>query len=219
MIGTFRAVIIAGVAGLCLGLGAGWSLWGREKARVVEIAAPAVRQADSSLVLERKPDAHAKPKQIVPPGAVVERVVSVTVQPKPIIERSPDTSRTPIGTVQVVPRETPAAGTGAIAKVDTVKCPPVTVDLTLLRMKDGTHRVTASSPDGTVIGGVDVPVEAAVASLKPKVWSAGALYNPVSKTYGAFVTRDLGPVRAIAQTIQPDQGARWAVQVGAAIRW
>ena len=50
----------------------------------------------------------------------------------------------------------------------------------------------ASSPNGEILAGVDIPVEAArpVRTLR---WAAGGLWNPPDKTWGAWVQRDLGP--------------------------
>ena len=81
-----RASIVAvfGVLLFLSGVLLGWKVGqpGRH-APVQEPAAPAVRQKDGSLVLERKaatPD--LKPPHATPPGGVVERVVSVKVQPR-----------------------------------------------------------------------------------------------------------------------------------------
>lgn len=213
----WKTLVGAFVLGLAGGVGLEWELW-RPTTAPREIAAPEVRQKDASLVLARAPDAHAKPKQLVPAGATVERVVSVTVQPSALlpanVSRETAQPATTIATVGVeVPRRDSGAGPTQVT------CPPVRVDLTLLRMQDGTHRVTASSPDGAVIGGVDIPVEAAKPPPRDLRWSAGALYNPAAKTYGGFVTRDLGPLRLIAAASQPSQAAAWSVNVGVALRW
>jgi hypothetical protein len=79
-----------------------------------------------------------------------------------------------------------------MAQAQDFTCPPVAVDLTLLREKDGQTRVVASSPDGTVLAGVHVPFEN-VALPKQKPWTAGAIYT-ADEEWGAFVQRDVGPV-------------------------
>lgn len=126
---------------------------------VVETPAAAVEQPDGSVVVERKPDATAKPKQAVPKGAKVERVGSITVKPA----ATPDH--------------------------------PVTVDWSLVRLGDNSKRVVASSPDGQVIGGVDIPVETAEPPPPPKLWAAGISYNPSQQTPGVWIERDVGRVR------------------------
>lgn len=136
----------------------GW--WAGQPKPVRETAAPAKRQADGSLVLERKPDAHAKPKQQIPRKARVERVAQVVVQPA--------------------------------ARAEPGKpCPPVTVDMSLIREPDGMRRVLASSPDGQVVGGVDIPVESAAPAAEPKRWAAGVSWAPVTQTGGVWIERDV----------------------------
>ena len=177
------------------GIGTGWMLW-RPKAPKVETYAPAVVQADGSQILERKPQPDAKPAHQVPKGAKVERVVQVQVKPR-------------IGTPTAA---TATPGSGPVNVLPDL--PPVTVDLSLVRLPDQTRRVIVSSPNGEVIGGVDVPVEAArpVRSLK---WAAGGLWNPSDRTWGAWVQRDLGPAVVGVDAFQ----LREPVTAGGASRW
>ncbi len=90
-------------------------------------------------------------------------------------------------------------------------CPICTVDLTLVRMPDDTRRVVASSPTGTVIGGLDVPILPIVLD-RPKVWAAGALYNG---RWGALISRDFRWLSVGgAITTEKDGGfAPWALLV------
>ena len=166
--------IYGGVVLVLATLLAGWYLYG-PKPPVPETYAPEARQADGSLVLERKPSATAKPKQVVPQGAKVERVVELTVQP---------TAPAPSADGQVV-----------------APCPPVQVDLSLVKMPDDSRRVIASSPNGEVLTGVDIPVEP-VRSQRIPVWAAGVTANPIDKLYGVFLDRDLGPFRLGAEINQ-----------------
>ena len=136
----------------------GW--WLGQPAPVVETAAPEQHQADGSVVLERRPDAKARPKQLIPPKAKLERVAQVTVQPAAV----------------------PAAGE---------PCPPVSLDLSLVREDDGGRRLLASSPDGTIVGGVDVPVETAAPPPKPLRWAAGVSWSPANETAGLWIERDV----------------------------
>lgn len=144
------AILIAAAVGYWLG----------QPKPVKETAAPAVHQVDGSVVLERKPDAAAKPKQKIPRKARVERVAQVTVQPDAI----------------AAPGE---------------PCPPVTVDMTLVREPDGMRRVLASSPDGVVVGGLDVPVDTAAQPAAPKRWAAGLSWSPADRTAGVWIERDV----------------------------
>lgn len=134
--------------------------WFGQPKPVQETAAPEQRQADGSLVLERRPNVDAKPKQQIPRKAKVERVAQIVVQPDAIAEAGQP-------------------------------CPPVTVDMTLIRQPDGMRRVLASSPDGQVVGGIDVPVETAAAPPEPKRWAAGLSWSPADATAGVWIERDV----------------------------
>lgn len=159
------------------GFGLGWYYF-RPAPPKPETYAPAKVQADRSKVLERKPDAAAKPAHEVPRDAKVERIVRVSVEP----ERS------------------------ANGPVDTQEyCPVLDVDLTLVRLPDESRRVIASSPNGRIIGGVDIPVESARVYKELK-WAAGVSYNPLDRGFGGWLDRDLGPFRLGAELNQIKDG-------------
>lgn len=199
-----KGAVVLGTA-FSLGLGAGWMLW-RPKPTPPAIYQPAIQQQDGSTVLEVKPDAHAKPPHQTPHGGTVEDIVHVTVLPnvEPV-------SPLPSGSVVSAPSRPP--------------CPPVTVDLSLVRMDDGTRRVVASSPDGQIIGAVHIPVEAAKPQPKTLKWAAGGLWNPADRTYGAFIDRDVAFLRVGAEVFQQREpiilGGRvtWAGQIKVGIRF
>ncbi|MBE7415097.1 MAG: hypothetical protein HS130_07685 [Deltaproteobacteria bacterium] len=174
MIANRNLIIIAFIAGAALASLVNWKLW--HKAPVIETYAAAERQADGSALLERKPDADAKPVHKIPKGAKVERVIKLEVKPKsePL---SPEASAP--------------------------DCPPVRVDLSLVKLPDETRRVIASSVNGEIVAGVDIPVEAA-RPVKEHKWAAGLTMSPVGRGYGAFVDRDLGPFRVGAELNQSE---------------
>ncbi len=159
------------------GIGTGWLLW-HPKAQKVETYAQEVKQRDGSLVLERKPQADAKPVHEIPKGGKVERIVQVQVKPK---------TGTPTAATG-----TPGSGPANVLP----ELPPVTVDLSMVRLPDHTRRVIVSSPNGEVIGGVDVPVEAA-REAKALRWAAGYEFarSTWGKSHSIVVQRDLGPLR------------------------
>lgn len=134
--------------------------WWHDQRTKPEPPAPEQLQADGSIILERRPEPTAKPKQHIPKSAKVERVMQVTVQPDAPI---------------------PEAGK---------PCPPVTVDMTLIRDLDGSRRVLASSPDGQVAGGIDIPIEPISPPPPPRRWAAGISWAP-NQTYGFWVERDV----------------------------
>ena len=144
---NLKWLALALVSGLVIGYGLGFSV-SRPKT-ITEKPLPAARQVDGSLILERKPDPKAKPKQVIPKGAKVERIIQSEIHLNH-------------------PTET------------------LKLDLTLVSLSDGSKRVIASSPDGTVTGGLDIPVsQIVIPSSTP--WSAGVAYNPQQKKYGGFV--------------------------------
>lgn len=162
--------IIVGVL-LSGGLYAGWRMYAPKPAPP-EPPAPAVRQKDNSLILERRATQPAKPKHGIPKDGVVERVMEVKVEPDQLNAVKAGDTTTP--------------------------CPPVTVDLSLVRMPDETRRVIASSPNGTIVGGVDIPVEMRTARKELK-WSTGLSVNPLERTPGVFIDHDFGPFRVGAE--------------------
>ena len=158
------------------GIGAGWKIFRPKPVATVETPAAAARQADGSLILERAPDANAKPAQEIPNGAKVERIERIVVRP---MAQSTSAAAT-----------APTNGSGQLGAAPIPGLPSMTVDLTLLRMKDDTQRVVASSPDGTIVGGVDIPVSAAPS--EPKKTALGG-YDPINKAYLAGYLHKLGP--------------------------
>jgi hypothetical protein len=165
------------VLGLISGLSLGWWLY-RPGAPKVEPPAPAIRQSDGSLILERKPDPSAKAPAEIPKGAHLERIERVVIQPKatPVLDAN--------------------SGTRDDANPRLI-CPPSELDLSLLRMPDKTERVAASSPDGKIVGGVDIPLAQIPASSRIPRWSISALYGydltRARATLGAELTYSRGP--------------------------
>lgn len=185
-----RRWIIATILFMLVFAGAVW--WIMRPAPVIETAAPAQRQVDGSLILERQlTTPTAQPKQQTPRRAKVERIASVTVQP----DAPPPASGKP--------------------------CPPVTVDLSLIRERDGGRRILASSPDGEVIGGLDIPVEPNTMP-QAKRWAAGLSWSPINQTYGAWVERDIQipfvnlAARIGADVNQASSGVDARIRVGVA---
>ena len=199
VLGLIAALIFVG------GMGLAWKIWVPKPAKA-ETYAAAVKQTDGSVVLERKPDATARPAQELPKGAKLERVVQVTVKPSASVAAIAPTN----GSGQS------AASTSDLPSGTTSPCPPIRVDLSLVRMPDESRRVIASSPDGEIVGGVDIPVESAV---EPKVlrWSGLALagYDAFrhQRVYGGSISYSRGPVIATAgvlgQTAFVGGGIRW----------
>lgn len=169
-----------------LGVTTGWFLFHDRKV-VQEAAAPAVQLAPSKsaphggVVVARMPDAPAKSAQVLPKGYKAVRVQQVTIQPE-AAQKAADMAAAP-------------------------NCPPakpVTVDLTQIQTSDGGQRLAVSSPDGTVIGGFDVPIGSQSVVFAHR-WAAGASYG-TDRTYGGWVERDIGRLRLGVDVLQLQDG-------------
>lgn len=195
--------------GLIIGLTLGWKLY-RPAPTPREVAASAVRQGDGSLVLERAPESAPGPApHALPIGGVEERRVQVIVKYR---------DRPASGPSSAAGAAPSASHTEALPVLSDAACPPLRVDLSLVRMPDKSRRVVASSPDGEVVGGVDVPIEPPRPEPRPIRWIAGGIYDPANRTAGAFALRALGPFTVGAQVYQTrPSGVGAAVMVG--VRW
>lgn len=93
-------------------------------------------------------------------------------------------------------------------------CPPVRTDLSLIQ-QDGGRRVIASSPDGTVTSGMDMPIEAALLPPAPRKWATGVNYDPFGRRYGGWLERDVGRLRFGVDVNQSDRfGIEARVRLG-----
>lgn len=182
-----------------------WYLWSPKPAPP-ETYKPAVVQGDGSTILERKPDADAKPKAAIPKGSKVERIVRLTIKAKnPINEVS--------GSVEIIERvqmdksaaPMTVAGIPIPEQKESLECPPVDLELTLVKMPDDTRRVIVSSDNGEITG-IDIPVESAKPTPETKKWAVGAVIDPFKQTYGAFIDRDIAFMRVGAEVVQRNQG-------------
>lgn len=93
-------------------------------------------------------------------------------------------------------------------------CPPVRVELSLVRMPDRGQRVVASSPDGDVVSAIDIPIEPALMVPPPRPWAAGLSYS-TRREVGVWVERDIGRLRLGAELSKGDGPARAEIRVGA----
>ena len=189
-IGSACTLIVFG-----LGFGTGWKL---TRPKIVQpIPAPAIRQTDGSLVLQVKPDGSAKPDQQVPAGGTVIRIIRVKVQDtaQPSAPAAP-AQNSLVPPVPVLPQIAP------------LPCPPVEVDLTLVRMPDGSQRVLASSPDGHVLdSSMDIPVENVLVQVaeKPRRNTLGISYDVQNRVGGIWYDYKLWRVTVGAEVNQVKQ--------------
>ena len=109
---------------------------------------------------------------------VLQRAPSAKERPKHRIPKGGKAERTV--TVDVQPER--------------VDCPICTVDLTLVRMPDDGLRVVASSPTGTVLGGLDVPL-VPLSIVKKHPWGIGGSHGTSDGSWGLWLDRDFAMVR------------------------
>lgn len=178
-----------------------WQLW-KPELPVPEVSKPEVKQDDGSIIVEKKPDAAAKTTVKIPKKSTVERIIKFTVQAKTPVS-------TITGKVEVTERATQEVMSKAsmqdTSPEATLICPPVDVEMVLVRNEDETRSVIIKS-DGTIINALDIPVEAAKRIESQPVWAVGAVIDPFKQTFGAFVDRDLGFARLGLQLNQRSQG-------------
>lgn len=187
-------------AGILMFLLAWWIY--RPKPVPPEPAAPAVRQKDGSLELERAKQGSAtplKPAGIIPKGGKIEREIRVTIDPNGTKTdgKSGDMAGGSPLPSEIAPRGAISQNTTSDLKLAGPRCPQVTVDLSLVRMPDQTRRVVASSPNGTVVGGLDVPIDNPKLPTIPR-WTASAIagYDSSAKrnVFGGAVQYRKGPI-------------------------
>lgn len=166
--------VVAVIAGGVLA----WAYWPAKPVPEVVTPAPAVIQADHSVIVERAPDAHPKPPpHMLPKGAVEERRDTFVAAP--------------------------AAGASSVQ-----------IDLSLVRMPDNGRRVVASSPDGTIVSALDVPIEPVLMPPPARPWAAGMSYD-TRHAVGIWVDRDVGRlVVGGALSRLPDGKTEAQVRVG-----
>lgn len=204
----YWAYILAALVIVALTLTAAWDMWKPAQA-VPETPKPAAVQKDGSIILERAPDTKAKAPMTLPKGSTLERLAHITVQyktPFKAIAGSVDTTET-------ITEKPPNLEIAQNLKQDhiadpgkLIECPPVTLDLALVRMPDETRRVIASSHDGAILDALDIPVDDAKPSPVPNVWSIGVVANPFKQTLGGYVDRDFGWLRTGATLMQSEKG-------------
>lgn len=109
-----------------------------------------------------------------------------------VLGRKPDAKAKP---VHAIPKGGKAE---RVVRVDVqperADCPICTVDLTLVRMPDDTRRVVASSPTGTVLGGLDMPL-VPLNIDKAHPWAAGISRGTGGEAWGGWLDRDIGFLR------------------------
>ena len=81
-------------------------------------------------------------------------------------------------------------------------CPPVALDMSLVRDEEGGKRVVLSSPEGTVTAAQDIPIEPGLVPAPVRRWAAGLAYDPRARKSSAWIERDLARARVGAELSQ-----------------
>lgn len=151
-----------------------------------------------------------------PKDSVAETYAASAVQSDGsiVLERKPDAAAS-------APMAVPKGGkvervVRATVKPTSASCPDVSLDLALVRMPDSTRRVVASSPDGQIVAGVDIPIETASISDQPK-WAAGLSYS-TERRGGIWIDRDIGALRA-GVAVRQDKSNRPVAEARLGIRF
>lgn len=193
-----KAMLEAAMAIILIGAGyaIGYAIHGRDVVLIEETVAHEQTQDDGSVILHRDQDGKLDtPAPQIPAGHTPVRDSEVTVLPPPVTVQCPDGS-----TIQH-------------------QCPPATVRFTLVRAPDKTLRVIGSSPDGEVLGGIDVPHEP-VATLVPRTQAIGlTLYADGAKA--VRYTKDHGRLTLGAEILAPSGRINDASDVvpGVSVAW
>lgn len=130
-----------------------------------------------------------------------------------VVERAPDAHPAP--PPHLIPRGGVEVRRESFVAAPAAGASSVQVDLSLVRMPDNGQRVIASSPDGTVVSALDIPIEAGLIPPPPKPWAAGLSYG-TDHAVGIWVDRDVGRLVLGAQLARaPDGRVQAQLRVGA----
>jgi hypothetical protein len=104
----------------------------------------------------------------------------------------------------LLPLRTASLPDRTLPKSPIMNCSPVDVDLSLVRMPDDTRRVFASSPNGTIVGGLDVPV-APAPTFRELRWGLQAVrgydFTRLAPSWGGSVSYSRGILTASAGVV------------------
>jgi len=140
---------------------------------------PQVVQADGSVIAARTPQsAPSAAPHLIPKKDTEERRVNLKLKPP------------------------------AFVSEEGCQCEPAPVGIHLSLVREGSgRRVIASSDTGTVLSAVDIPIESALMPPAPHPWAAGISYDPLQKSPGIWLERDLGRIRLGAEVLREQQGS------------
>jgi hypothetical protein len=130
-----------------------------------------------------------------------------------VVQRAPDAHPKP--PPHVLPKGAVEERRGQFVAAPAAGASSVEIDLSLVRMPDNGRRVVASSPDGTIVSALDIPIEAGLVPAAPKKWAAGVAYTS-DREIGLWVERDLGRLRLGAEVSKGAGRPRAEIRLGVA---
>lgn len=131
-----------------------------------------------------------------------------------IAERVPDAKPSPAP--HVIPRgHVEVRRVEVEVQPDAPGCPICRVDLSLVRDDEGGQRVIASSPTGSILRALDVPILPGLLPPPVRPWAAGIWHDPINEGFGVWGERDISRIRVGASAGYDDvAGPRADLRVG-----
>jgi len=208
---TMQIKLILASILLCLsclsGIYIGYKMFDNKPEVVVQHSAGEVVVNPNTKILAKQPDKEAKADMPLPKGATLERLVKFSVKQKKLPAQPTQEG------IQTTNVEGKVGGVSGETSLDEL-CPPIDISLALILDKDKQQRVEAYSPNGDIVGGIDIPVRDITIPKEAKKWAVGMSYNTL-EVKGLWVERDVGRIRLGAEVVSlPVVGEVYTARVG-----
>jgi len=168
---VYALILLAGIA---IGVGIGYLIWGRQVTTIDETYAPPVAHDDGSVTAARVPGEKPRVAEPTKPDGRTTRIAEVEVKPDPVY--------VPERRVGLV-----------LCPAEKVECPPVRVRLDTTVLEDGSSRVSVQAEGGEIVDAVDIPVGPTIVIGKHP-WALGYERTPEGEN-GIALERDVGRLR------------------------
>jgi len=210
---TMQIKLILASILLCLsclsGIYIGYKMFDNKPEVVVQHSAGEVVVNPNTKILAKQPDKDAKADMPLPKGATLERMIKFSVRQKAKQTQEGDSSQS----TESRNVEGKVGGVSGETSLDEL-CPPIDISLALILDKDQQQRVEAYSPNGDIVGGIDIPVRDITIPKEAKKWAVGMSYNTL-EVKGLWVERDVGRIRLGAEVVSlPVVGEVYTARVG-----
>lgn len=145
------------------------------------------------------------------PEVVTAAPAQTQVDGSQVVQRAPDAHPRP--PPHVLPKGAVEERRDTFVAAPAAGASSVQIDLSLVRMPDNGRRVVASSPDGTIVSALDVPIEPGLVPPTPRPWAAGLSYG-TDRAVGIWLERDVGRLRLGVEVAKGAGAPRAEVRVG-----